>query len=201
MNLLEWAHASRVHPRRVAVLSGIVAEMLPPGASVLDVGCGDGLITAAIMKLRPDISITGLDVVARPRAIVPVQVFDGLTIPIDAKSVDVVIFIDVVHHAAEQERLIMDAAQIARKAVIVKDHLLDGFMAGETLKFMDMVGNRRHGVALPYHYWTESKWRSAFDSAGLVIEHWETDLGLYPFPLSLVFGRSLHFVTKLAPKG
>lgn len=200
MNVLEWAHGRQVHPRRVAVLSGIVAELLPPGASVLDVGCGDGLITGSIMKSRPDIIITGLDVMARPEAGVPVRVFDGVTIPYGDKSSDAVIFVDTIHHAAEQEKLIMEAARIARKAVIVKDHLLDGFMAGQTLRFMDRVGNRRHGVDIPYRYWTEAKWRSVFDEAGLVVEQWKTDLGLYPFPLSLVFGRSLHFVAKLVPR-
>ena len=59
------------------------------------------------------------------------------------------------------------------------------------------VANARHGVVLPYNYWPERRWREAFDRLGLAIDHWDADLGLYPWPFSLVFERRLHFVTRL----
>ena len=33
----------------------------------------------------------------------------------------------------------------------------------------------------------------------LTPEAWQPKLGLYPFPLSMVFDRKLHFVARLAP--
>jgi hypothetical protein len=86
---------------------------------------------------------------------------------------------------------------VARRAVVLKDHTADGVLAGPTLRFMDRVGNARHGVSLPYTYWPRRRWLEAFDELGLAVEGWDKDLGLYPAPASWVFGRSLHFVARL----
>jgi hypothetical protein len=52
-------------------------------------------------------------------------------------------------------------------------------------------------VALPYNYRPESRWRLTFDAIGLRIAQWQPQLGLYPFPASLIFERDLHFVAAL----
>ena len=82
-------------------------------------------------------------------------------------------------------------------AVVLKDHTQDGPFAYHTLRFMDWVGNAHHGVALPYNYWPGDRWRGAFDAVGFRPEHWNSRLGLYPFPVSLIFERNLHFVARL----
>jgi hypothetical protein len=109
-------------------------------------------------------------------------------------------FSDVLHHTAEPRELLCEASRVARNAVAIKDHLLSGMLAGPTLAFMDRVGNRRFGVALPYNYWTRAQWMAAFSELSLVPEVWDQKLELYPFPASLVFDRSLHFVAKLMVK-
>ena len=78
---------------------------------------------------------------------------------------------------------------------------MDGILAGPVLTFMDWIGNARHGVALPNNYWPERRWRDTFGSLGLGVKEWRTDLRLYPAVADLVFGRSLHFVTRLEPEG
>ena len=45
--------------RRVRILASRISSLLPQGAKVLDVGCGDGTIDSLIMKNRPDVSISG----------------------------------------------------------------------------------------------------------------------------------------------
>jgi hypothetical protein len=96
--------------------------------------------------------------------------------------------------------LLREAARVARRAVVIKDHTLDGLLAGPTLRFMDHVGNARHGVALPYNYWPRRRWVEAFRELALEVEVWREDLRLYPRPADWVFGRSLHFVAKLRPR-
>jgi len=63
---------------------------------------------------------------------------------------------------------------------------------------MDRVGNRRHGVSLPYNYWTHAQWLSAFEKLSLRIQDWRNRLGLYPVPGRFLFDRSLHFLAKLS---
>jgi SAM-dependent methyltransferase len=201
VNLLGFLHDSFVHSRRVDVLARQLSAIIPPGASVLDVGCGDGRIAAQIVRVRPDVRITGIDVMKRRNAHIPVLEFDGVNIPFLTGSFDVVMFVDVLHHAADPSVLLQEARRIARNALLIKDHLKDGFAAEQTLRLMDWVGNARHGVALPYNYWTSVQWRQGMRALGVTATVWRTELHLYPAPASWIFERSLHFVAKLKVPG
>lgn len=191
-------HGQLVHPRRVQVIAAHAARLVPRDVQVLDVGTGDGRIAAALAAARPDLRIEGLDVLVRPDAAIPVSGFDGRTIPKAARSVDVVTLFDVLHHADDPEALLAEAARVARRCVILKDHIANGWIARAILAFMDDVGNRRYGVALPHHYLSAGQWSSAIARLGLTRAQWEVGgLGLYPWPASVVFGARLHVLARL----
>ena len=194
MSLLDAIHGRHVLERRARVLSERLAGALPPAVQVLDVGCGDGLLDRLIMEKRPDVSIEGLDVLLRPQAHIPVSMFDGRTIPRADASYDMVMFVDVLHHTEDPLVLLREAVRVARDGLLVKDHCLDGWLAGPTLRFMDRVGNARHRVALPFNYWPEARWREAFATLGLDVATFDRRIGLYPPPADWVFGRGLHFI-------
>ena len=197
--MLGAAHQHLVYGRRIRVLTQHVAELLPRNATVLDVGAGDGLLALRVMELRPDVSIRGVDVLARSTAHIPVEMFDGERLPFPDRSFDAVMMVDVLHHAKAQDALLREMARVTRGVVVIKDHLVQGWLAHPTLRVMDWVGNVRHGVALPYSYWTRARWDAAFAAARLRVTHWRGTLGLYPFPANLLFDRHLHFVSVLEP--
>jgi len=197
MTLLGRIHQRFVHERRVTVLADALSRLLPPDAHVLDVGCGDGLLSKRIRENRGDVRVTGVDVLVRRDAHIPVTWFDGAVLPFADRSVDVVLFADVLHHTTDPTRLLREAKRVARDSLIIKDHTKDGRLAGATLAFMDWVGNARHGVALPFNYWTERRWRSEFQQLALYVAYWTQALRLYPRPQSWLFDRSLHFIARL----
>jgi len=164
---------------------------------VLDVGAGDGKMAFAIKERRPDLEMRGLDVHVRKDTHVPVSYFDGRKLPERDSSYDVVMFVDVLHHTEDPFVLLREAVRVARRAIVIKDHIASGPISHKTLKFMDRIGNERYGVALPYNYWCERQWLTAFSDLGLVASCWLPWLGLYPWPASLVFDRNLHFVAML----
>jgi SAM-dependent methyltransferase len=195
--LIERIHGEYVYQRRIRVLSEHLAKLIPRAARVLDVGCGDGLLAHLILQKRPDLALRGIDVLIREHTHVSVNGFDGRVIPYADASFDVVMFVDVLHHTEDPTVLLREAARVASTTIIIKDHTRDGPLAGLTLRFLDWVGNARHGVVLPYNYWPQRRWCDAFDKLGLAIGVWMKDLGLYPRPANWIFGRSLHFIARL----
>ena len=197
MNVSERLHELYGADRRVRVLSRQIVSVLPRNASILDVGCGDGEIDRLVGELREDVDIRGIDVLVRPDAKIPVKEFDGLEIPYPDDSFDGVVFVDVLHHSDDAKKLLGEACRVARSFIVIKDHRMDGFLAFQTLRFMDDVGNARFGVRLPYNYWTHDQWQEAFRELGVDVASWSQDLAIYPWPASMLFDRGLHFLAKL----
>ena len=197
MTLFEVIHDRYVAQRRTRALVRHLSEVLPPEATVLDVGSGDGTVANLVMRSRPDLKLQGIDVLVRPNASIPVSAFDGRSIPFPDNSFDVVMLVDVLHHTEDPAVLLREAVRVARKGVAIKDHTLDTPGSGLRLRFMDWVGNARFGVNLPYNYWSTRRWSEAFESLGLRTAQNRTELGLYPGPADWVFGRGLHFLALL----
>jgi SAM-dependent methyltransferase len=178
------------------VLADLVAAQLPSSGRVLDIGAGDGTLATLVQERLPELELTGIDVLVRRATSIPVSSFDGWTIPLDDSAFDAAVLVDVLHHAADPLRLLQEAARVA-PVVVVKDHLADRPLAGLTLRFMDRVGNARHGVDLRYSYWRRAQWEDAIMRAGLHEVKVVHDVPLYPAPLSWIFGYGLHFVARL----
>ena len=197
LETLGRVHTATVHKRRVRVIVRELARLVPEGARVLDVGSGDGQVAALLMSERPDLSVEGVDVLLRPDTAIPTREFDGTSLPFEEDAFDAVMMVDVLHHTLEQERLLAECARVASKAVVLKDHYRRGFGAQATLRFMDWVGNRAHGVALPYRYLSPEQWRELYHRTCLVPVETRERLGLYPWPWTWLFDRRLHLVTRL----
>jgi SAM-dependent methyltransferase len=200
LSLLRGAHQRAVFGRRVRVLTDLLVDRIPAGASVLDIGSGDGTIASLIAQKNPSVSIRGIEFAPRPTCLIECDPFDGTTIPHPSASFDVCMFVDVLHHAPDEQgiaRLLSEACRVSRRFVLIKDHLSESRFDFRTLQFMDWVGNRPHGVVLPYNYQSRAQWDRYFFQAGLKVQSWNDRIPTYPFPFSALFGRHLHFVALL----
>lgn len=194
--LYDRAIGRSVFSRRVQTLCGHMIELIPASARALDVGCGNGLLAHLLQQQRPDLTICGIDVLLQGQRYIPVEEFDGKVIPYADASFDVVMFVDVLHHADNPMELLREGVRVSRGTILIKDHPLNGILAGPTLCFMDWVANARHGIALPHQYWPRERWFAAFKTLGLRVKVWKTQLGLYR-PAGWLFGRGLHFIALL----
>src|SRR5262245_58960691 len=189
MNLIESIHSAYDEERRIRCLTCHLSELLPKYVSVLDVGCGSGQLARTISQERRDLSFSGIDVLLREKPWMAVRTFDGRNIPFESACMDVVMFVDVLHHADNPMTLLCEATRVAKKCVIIKDHLLEGVLAGPTLRFMDHIGNARYGVSLPGNYWCRRDWEQAFVANGMKPVEWRERLRLYPPLVDWFFGR------------
>lgn len=197
MKLINEIHEKSVHGRRVESLTRHLVGLMPRSGSVLDVGCGDGLLSSLLAAKVPNTEFCGIDVLVRDQTHVPVEYFDGVEIPYEDDSFDAVMLVDVLHHTDDPEALLREAKRVAREHIILKDHSRDGMLANATLRFMDWVGNAHHGVALPYNYLSKAEWDQVFANLELEVEQWNGKPNMYGSPADWVFGRSLHFVARL----
>lgn len=197
---LSWiggVHGRFVHERRARVLATRFAELIPAHQSVLDVGCGDGLIDVLLMTGRPDLDIDGVDLVVRPNARIDVLVFDGHRLPYPDRSRDIVLFCDVLHHADRPEALLREGRRVARSRVLIKDHFAATSFDRAVLRLMDFAGNAPHGVATPHRYFSPSEWDDLWRGVRLRVHEITRELRLYPWWLDMFFGRRLHFIASL----
>lgn len=197
LELLARFHERIVLGRRMRVLANRLTNLLPDQGTVLDVGCGNGTISNLIMASKPSLSIQGIDVLARSSCAIPVKLYDGLSFPYKDKSFDVVMFVDVLHHTADPLQLLIEAKRVARKSIVLKDHLCDSSYARRVLTFMDWVGNRSHGVGLPYNYLSSEQWSQTWNEIGSQPDAYITELGLYPWFARIIFERGLHFLARI----
>ena len=197
MNPVEWLHERYVKRRRIRALATAIAAAIPKSATVLDVGCGDGALAAELLRQRSDVTIEGLEIAVRADTHIPVRLFDGIHLPFGDHEVDVVLFVDVLHHTHHAEDLLREARRVARTSIVIKDHCADGFLARPTLRVMDRVGNARFGVALPHLYFRWAEWQRMFARLGVAVVAVDRHINLYPWPLSWLFDRSLHFVAQV----
>ncbi len=197
LSALQAVHAKMIFGRRVRVLSEILSARIPPGSAVLDIGCGDGTLGNLLAEHGTEISLEGVEFAPRPQCAIRCRPFDGAKLPFPDWTFDVCLFVDVLHHTDDPSILLREARRVTRRFVLIKDHLSENWFDFKTLQFMDWVGNRPHGVRLPYNYLSRKQWEATFAKCGLSIAQWTTNVPLYPFPFSLIVGRGLHFVALL----
>src|SRR5205807_4850215 len=102
-----------------------------------------------------------------PDCSIACESYDGTHLPFADASFDACVIVDVLHHAAEPAILLRDACRVSRRCVVIKDHFAQNRLDHWTLRLMDWVGNRPHGVRIPYCYRSRSQWREVHEHVGL----------------------------------
>lgn len=185
--------------RRVSILAKHLANLVPETECLqgLDVGCGSGEVAESIRQLRANVRFQGIDVLVRPQTRIPVREFDGFKIPFPDRHFDFTMLVDVLHHAEDAEQLLAECVRVSRQFILIKDHSCNSFWDDWRLRFMDWVGNRSYGVALPYNYLSTQQWKMLYEKCGLFPKKTIDLLNLYPPPGSLIFDSNLHFISRL----
>lgn len=178
-------------------MADAIARLVPFGFDLLDIGCGDGRVGAEVARLRPDLTIAGAEILPRKDCSIPVTAFDGRRLPFADGQFGAALIVDVLHHTEDPAVLLREAVRVAREAVVLKDHFCENRLDRATLRFMDKVSNRRHGVALSNNYLSRTQWEQLWGDCHLSVEASDRLPCLYPFPANLVFGRRLHFIARL----
>jgi SAM-dependent methyltransferase len=194
--LMKRLHAP-VYASRLAELVKRITPHLRPGDKVLDVGCGSGALGRALLDspdCPSDVSVRGLERVKRGGEAIAVESYDGVTLPYAARSFDIVILADVLHHEPDPHQLISECARVARRLLIIKDHKVEGPFAQQRISLLDWAANEPYGVPCLYRYNTPGEWEEWKRRHALESESEMHSMRLYPFPYNLLFTGRLQYM-------
>jgi SAM-dependent methyltransferase len=103
-----WIEPERLHLRRSIRLW---LREVAPGSRVLEVGAGTGFLEPVIREEIRDCHYISGDIAPTEHTAV---VFDATAIPLTARSVDVVMAVEVLEHMARPDLLLSEAARVLR---------------------------------------------------------------------------------------
>jgi ubiquinone/menaquinone biosynthesis C-methylase UbiE len=189
-----------IYKKRIDVLSTLIVPQLRAGDKILDVGCGSGMLGAAVLGHRNcPVGVTYRGLERAKRGGEPIEVIEHTTgpLPFEDREFDVVILADVLHHEERENFLIGEAARVCKRFLLIKDHKPEGFLGFWRICFLDWAANDPYGVKCLYRYHTRGEWATIFQEHELSPILEETSIDLYPALPNLIFGKRLQYFAVL----
>jgi len=104
---------------RARLISEVYADWLVPKSKVLDIGCGDMVVTDELRK-KFDLDITGADVLDYGVRDLPFKLIESKHLPFLDKAFDFAILNSTLHHSEEPKQLLNEAQRVARVILIIE---------------------------------------------------------------------------------
>jgi SAM-dependent methyltransferase len=144
-----------------------LARVLPPGARVLDVGCGSGYIAhhlSALLGAR----VSGIDVRKAVDAPIDYAAFDGAHFPAADGAFDAVLLCYVLHHAQDQPAFLREVRRVLRGGglVVAYEDIPEAAWDAAACRAHDRAWRARTG---PCTFRPWEGWRQVFTSAGFEV--------------------------------
>lgn len=160
------ATASRLSSLRGEDIFTQIAPMLSPSSSVLDLGCGTGGVSLALMRGGFDVVAADIIDVSLHAEIQPTLVHPrGL--PFQDNQFDVCIMHMTLHHAYDPELLLNEARRVAR-TLIVGEELVNTAFGKLALAIYDSIVNLAF-IGEPHGNMSDQMWRGFFSENGLSV--------------------------------
>jgi SAM-dependent methyltransferase len=200
--LLAWAvkfdpyHSVRRQRRDQRIIDGIALQ-LGRVDSLLDVGCGDGFITRAVADRAGARRVAGVELSVPPHGHVPIHRYNGRDLPFPDGSFEAVTLVDVLHHCEDPQRVLDEAVRVAKRKVVIKDHLAFGSKSRWVLRVMDRIGNAKESFDARATYLSFDQWIRMSEHAKARFVSFEWPFKIHDLPWRLVAGSELHFTATL----
>lgn len=133
-------------------------DILKENHKVLDIGCGNGIITKMIED-RFNCNIIGTDVLSYSKGIRFKQIEHPYKLPFKEKEFDYSLFIDTLHHITTQKQSIREALRVANKTLIYD--IEPGFGLWFTDNILNRITNKKMEVGFTQR--TIEGWKEFFD--------------------------------------
>lgn len=146
-----------------------LSEILPKNISVLDFGCDDGRLSAELLKKRPDLKLTGVDIQEHRESHIENKfVYDGKNLPFKDETFDYAFSSDVLHHSPDILQNLKELKRVVKMGIIIKDHIY----TNEFTKFWVSVGdwcfNMQFDIHCHFNFLKLEEWLTLFEHINLL---------------------------------
>jgi len=159
----------RLGRTRAQRLLDLVEPYLASTDRILDLGCGTCNIAEVLIErgyARP--TLLDVEDFSFVEALTP-QLYDGSVIPFEDKGFDVVLLITVLHHTPDPERILGEAARVAKRVIIVED-VYGSFLGKMATMIMDSLSTLEF-FGHPHSNKRDSEWKSCFSDLRLTLSN------------------------------
>jgi len=177
-------------------LGSEIARHAGSSSSLLDVGCGDMVITRYINDISPGKKVMGVDVVDYRQTNMPFLLYDGNSLPFADESFDTVYAIFVLHHCTDEVQVLKEMLRVSKVNVIIIEDIFDSVLGKYITYLNDWVGNRMESadIPIPFHFHSDAQWKDIFDLLRSRVDY-EKRVYQLPFPVNFT-RQKLYVVSK-----
>ena len=144
-----------------------VAQMIPAGARVLDIGCGNGYIAHHLSGMR-NANVTGIDLQPETEAKIKYRQYDGVRFPVEKSSIDAALLCYVLHHTQDLQTVLLELRRVLRNGgmAIIYEDIPESAWDRTLCSVHDLKWRKRTG---PCTFRTGTTWRSVFEFYGFEV--------------------------------
>src|SRR5262249_34599155 len=141
-----------------------IARMIPKGAQILDVGCGNGYIAHHLSAMLFK-SVIGIDLTDRTDAAIDYRQFDGARFPVPDHAFEAVLLCYVLHHAADARATLQEVRRVLCEGgvALIYEDIPQTWWDKAICAFHNLKWKRRTGTCT---FRKETEWREVFADFG-----------------------------------
>ncbi len=151
-----------------------VSAFLSAGDKILDVGAGSGWIAERI-KERKNTEVMLLDVVDFNQTDLPLQLYDGNTMPFKDNSFDATLLIFMLHHCSNPLAVLKEATRVSKNRIIVIEDTFLSWFDKAALCINDIAANLPsfliEPMNMPLNFKKTAEWERVFQNLSLKVVH------------------------------
>jgi SAM-dependent methyltransferase len=164
----------RVYRFRARWSARRILPWIEADARVLDIGAGDCNLDVELMRAN-GCTVVPVDVSDTNRTELPLELYDGRTLPFADASFDVGLLLFVLHHAEDPGALLGEAARVCRRVIAFED-INATWWDRKAFRRSHWIYDKFLGIRYPQHEWPPARWSLLARESGLV-ERWSGPIG------------------------